>query len=89
MAMSVYRVNSAYLRTSGVNNRKHDKSVSGKNISFEKASTEGFVQTLIKLLKLTPKHANDNFLQNKSNMRDDVWLRGQFHGGATRAGSGE
>lgn len=89
MAMSVYRVNSAYLRTSGINNQKHDKSFPGKKINFEKASTEGFVQTLIRLLKLTPKHANDNFLQNKSSLRDDVWLRGQFHGGAARAGSGE
>lgn len=55
MSMSIYRVNSAYLRTSSVNNRNNNKSNSAKDVSFGKGSDGIFASVLKTFTRKTPQ----------------------------------
>lgn len=56
MTMSVYRVNSAYLRTSSVNNSNTHKTSPKNNVSFGKAK-EGIIQLALKALERKPSNS--------------------------------
>lgn len=60
MTMSVYRVNSAYLRTSSVNNKKTAKSNLAQNVSFQKSTPKKLVNAIDKFVSLIRGHVNDN-----------------------------
>lgn len=78
MTMSVYRVNSAYLKTTSVSNRKADKTNYVQNVSFGKSTPTGWLYNLKRILTFAPKHANDNFSLPKQ--KPQVELLRHFHG---------